>query len=459
MTQNSITGSVVGQDTICALATPAGGAIGVIRVSGPKAWQTVSKVFSKNLTTAKPNTLHYGEVHDAQGRTVDDVIVSLWKAPHSYTGEDAAELSCHGSAIVLSHVLNVLIQAGCRQAQPGEYTMRAYLNGKMDLSQAEAVADIISASNEASYRIALNQMKGAVHSKLQVLRDKLLKMTSLLELELDFSDHEDLEFADRTQLKQLAHDIDAQVQELAASFKTGQALKNGIPVAIVGKTNVGKSTLLNQLLGEQRALVSDIHGTTRDAIEDTINIKGVTFRLIDTAGLRRTNDRVEQMGITKSYDKMQHASIILWVIDQQPSSEDFAKMHAAAGKAHIILVVNKQDIQSMEVKAPHGMILVPVSALRGINMDRLRETIYTEAQLPDISEHSVIVTSARHYQCLVSAHHNLTLVENALQNKLSGDLTAEFLRAVLADLAAITGEEITPQDTLNEIFSHFCIGK
>lgn len=248
-------------------------------------------------------------------------------------------------------------------------------------------------------------------------------------------------------------------QELAASFKTGQALKNGIPVAIVGKTNVGKSTLLNQLLGEQRALVSDIHGTTRDAIEDTINIKGVTFRLIDTAGLRRTNDRVEQMGITKSYDKMQHASIILWVIDQQPSSEDFAKMHAAAGKAHIILVINKRDIQSMEVKAPHGMILVPVSALRGINMDRLRETIYTEAQLPDISEHSVIVTSARHYQCLVSAHHNLTLVENALQDELSGDLTAEFLRAVLADLAAITGEEITPQDTLNELFSHFCIGK
>lgn len=459
MLQNSTAETTNGQDTICALATPTGGAIGVIRVSGSQSWQIVDKIFSRSLAQAKPGTLHYGEIIDSSGQTVDDVVVALWRAPHSYTGEDSAELSCHGSAIVLSHVLEVLIQAGCRQAQPGEYTMRAYLNGKMDLSQAEAVADIISASNEASYRIALNQMKGAVHTKLQALRDKLLRMTSLLELELDFSDHEDLEFADRSQLKQLANDIDAQVEELADSFKTGQALKNGVPVAIVGKTNVGKSTLLNQLLGEQRAIVSDIHGTTRDAIEDTINIKGVTFRLTDTAGLRQTDDRVEQMGITKSYDKMQHASIILWVVDEQPLPEDFTKMRAAASNAHIILVANKQDVRNTQVEVPHDMTLVPVSALKGTNMDRLREVIYTEAQLPDISEHSVIVTSARHYQCLLSAHRNLALVKNALQEGLSGDLTAEFLHAVLADLAAITGEEITPQDTLNEIFSHFCIGK
>ena len=313
-------------DTVCSLATQPSGAIGVIRVSGEKAIEITDKVFhgvrGKHLSDAKGNTLHYGEILDKEGKTIDDVLVSVFRAPHSYTGENSTEISCHGSAYILNQVVKALIDAGCRQAQPGEYTQRAYMNGKMDLSQAEAVADLIAASNRATHQVALSQLKGHFSSELSLLREQLLKMTSLLELELDFSDHEELEFADRTELKALAETIHHKIKLLTDSFETGKALKKGVPVAIVGKTNVGKSTLLNCLLHEEKAIVSDIHGTTRDVIEDTTEIKGVTFRFIDTAGIRHTDDQIEKLGIERAYQKMDEAAIVLWVIDEQPTADD-----------------------------------------------------------------------------------------------------------------------------------------
>ena len=294
-------------ETICALATQPSGAIGVIRVSGSKAIEIVDSIFSRPILNVPANTLHYGEILDKDHQTIDEVVVSIWRAPHSYTGEDSVEISCHGSAYILEQVLHRLIESNCCQAKPGEYTQRAYLNGKMDLSQTEAVADLIASTNKASYKLALSQLKGHFSSELSTLRNQLLKINSLLELELDFSDHEELEFADRTELIALSEEIDHKVTTLARSFKTGQALKNGIPVAIIGKTNVGKSTLLNRLLRDNRAIVSDIHGTTRDIIEDTISINGVDFHFIDTAGIRKTTDYVEQLGIERTLATLEKA--------------------------------------------------------------------------------------------------------------------------------------------------------
>ena len=308
-------------DTICALATATGGAIGIIRISGPKSLEILSHVFTKDISNAQPNTIHYGNIKDVN-EVVDEVLVSVFRAPRSYTGEDSVEISCHGSRYILNKVLALLIANGCRQAGPGEFTQRAYLNGKMDLSQAEAVADLIASTNQATHQIAMSQLRGHFSSKLAQLREQLLKLTSLLELELDFSDHEDLEFADRSELLELAKTIDNHINRLAYSFQTGQALKQGIPVAIVGKTNVGKSTLLNRLLKDDRAIVSDVHGTTRDTIEDTIDINGITFRFIDTAGIRQTQDEVEQIGITPTYAAIDKASIVLWIIDTEPSNEE-----------------------------------------------------------------------------------------------------------------------------------------
>ena len=306
-------------ETICALATASGGAIGIIRISGAQTLEILSRIFSKDLTDAQPNTIHYGHILESvaasqqqqQPRIIDEVLVSVFRAPHSYTGEDSAEISCHGSAYILNKVLELLIHHGCRMANPGEYTQRAYLNGKMDLAQAEAVADLIASSNKATHQMAMRQLRGGISTELGVLRDQLLKLTSLLELELDFSDHEDLEFADRTELLALVQKIDSHITRLADSFHTGNALKNGIPVAIVGAPNVGKSTLLNALLGEERAIVSDIQGTTRDSIEDTIQLGGITFRFIDTAGIRHTDDQIEQLGIERSIAAAQRAQIIL----------------------------------------------------------------------------------------------------------------------------------------------------
>ena len=330
-------------DTICAPATAMGGAIGIIRVSGEQAIEIASSIFSSDLTKTEPNTIHYGHIASS-GETIDEVLVSVFRAPHSYTGEDSVEISCHGSRYILNKVLELLAQQGCRMANPGEFTQRAYLNGKMDLSQAEAVADLIASTNKATHQMALSQLRGGISSELAVLREKLLKLTSLLELELDFSDHEDLEFADRSELLELAKNIDNKVTNLAKSFEVGQAIKNGIPVAIVGKTNVGKSTLLNRLLRDDRAIVSDVHGTTRDTIEDTIDINGITFRFIDTAGLRETTDTVEKIGIERTYAAIEKAQIVLWIIDQEPREEEIRDVQARCKDKKLLVIHNKVDL-------------------------------------------------------------------------------------------------------------------
>ncbi|MBP9984784.1 MAG: tRNA uridine-5-carboxymethylaminomethyl(34) synthesis GTPase MnmE, partial [Prevotella sp.] len=384
-------------DNICALATPAGGAIGIVRVSGPEAISITNSIFNKDISLVKPNTVHYGEIIDKDGSTIDDVLVTVYRAPHSYTGEDSAEISCHGSAYILNKVVHTLIDAGCRQAEPGEYTKRAYLNGKMDLSQAEAVADLVSATNRASHKMALSQLKGHFSSELSILRDQLLKITSLLELELDFSDHEELEFADRGELMQLAKKIHQRITTLAKSFETGNALKEGIPVAIIGKTNVGKSTLLNQLLHEDKAIVSDIHGTTRDVIEDTTEINGITFRFIDTAGIRQTEDKVEQLGIERTFKKIDEATLILWLIDSIPSFEEIKNIQERCTDKKLIIVINKIDsndssanniINQLSTTAPTLQHL-EISAKLGTNISQLEQTLYKAANIPEINENSV----------------------------------------------------------------------
>ncbi len=454
-------------DNICALATPAGGAIGIVRVSGPEAISITNSIFSKDISLAKPNTVHYGEIIDKEGSTIDDVLVSVYRAPHSYTGEDSAEISCHGSAYILNKVVHTLIDAGCRQAEPGEYTKRAYLNGKMDLSQAEAVADLVSATNRASHKMALSQLKGHFSSELSILRDQLLKITSLLELELDFSDHEELEFADRSELMQLAKKIHERITSLAKSFETGNALKEGIPVAIIGKTNVGKSTLLNQLLHEDKAIVSDIHGTTRDVIEDTTEINGITFRFIDTAGIRQTEDKVAQLGIERTFKKIDEATLILWLIDAIPSLEEIKNIQERCADKKLIIVINKIDsndssannIINQLTTATPTLQHLEISAKLGTNISQLEQALYTAANIPEINENSVIVTSARHYEALTHANESITRVIDAMEADLSGDLISEDLRICLEQLSEITGGQITPNEVLGNIFQHFCIGK
>ncbi|MBQ5454841.1 MAG: tRNA uridine-5-carboxymethylaminomethyl(34) synthesis GTPase MnmE, partial [Prevotella sp.] len=335
-----MTSEILNNDTICALATPAGGAIAIIRISGSETFPILLRIFksqsvsSETIGQLSSRSLHYGNIvfpsddsdEQTSSQIIDEVLVSIFKHPHSYTGEDSAEISCHGSSYIITKILEALIANGCRMANPGEYTMRAYLNGKMDLSQAEAVADLIASTNKATHQIAMSQLRGHFSSELSSLREQLLRLTSLLELELDFSDHEDLEFADRNELLEIAQRIESHISHLVQTFEAGQALKNGIPVAIIGKTNVGKSTLLNKLLKDERAIVSDIHGTTRDTIEDTIDIQGITFRFIDTAGIRQTVDTVEQIGIERTYQAMDKARIILWLIDEEPSKEELQVM-------------------------------------------------------------------------------------------------------------------------------------
>lgn len=449
-------------DTICALATPAGGAIGIIRVSGDKAIRITDELFKaknkRHLSDAKGNTLHYGEFCDAKQQPIDEVVVSVYKAPHSYTGEDSTEISCHGSAYILKRVMQALIDKGCRSAQPGEYTQRAYLNGKMDLSQAEAVADLVSASNKASHQLALSQIRGYFSDELSQLRDMLLHITSLLELELDFSDHEELEFADRKELKNLAETIHQRIAALTKSFETGKAVKEGVPVAIVGKTNVGKSTLLNCLLHEEKAIVSDIHGTTRDVIEDTTEINGITFRFIDTAGIRRTDNTIEQMGIERTYMKLNEAAIILWIVDQTPTKEEFKLMQSRTEGKQLIMVYNKADLNP-----PHSRPTPPtdiaISAKYQQNIQALEQLIFQAAHLPEINENSVILTNARHYEALTRADEMIIRVIEALNTGISGDLISEDLRVCLSQLAEITGGQITPNEVLGNIFKHFCIGK
>ena len=445
-------------DTICALATAPGGALGIIRISGPQALEILSHVFSKNLTDAKPNTVHFGHIKDGT-EVIDEVLVSVFRAPHSYTGEDSAEISCHGSRYILNKVLELLIQQGCRMANPGEYTMRAYLNGKMDLSQAEAVADLIAASNEANHQMAMSQLRGGISTKLSQLRDQLLKLTSLLELELDFSDHEDLEFADRSELLSLAKNINNHITHLAESFETGQAIKQGIPVAIVGKTNVGKSTLLNALLKDDRAIVSDIHGTTRDTIEDTIDINGITFRFIDTAGIRQTSDQVEQIGIERTYAAIDKARIVIWMVDAEPAQEELINMNKLSENKKLIIVRNKIDKAQNTPFAIVKIPLIEISAKHGTHLSNLEQAIYEAADIPTPQQSDIIVTNARHYDALIRAHAHLQRVLDGMAQNISGDLLSEDLRLTLDTLSEITGGQITPNEVLGNIFKNFCVGK
>lgn len=454
-------------DTICALATAPGGALGIIRISGQKALEILSHIFTKDLSDAQPNTIHYGHIVEYEATSehpspIDEVLVSVFRAPHSYTGEESAEISCHGSRFILNKVLALLIENGCRQANPGEFTQRAFLNGKMDLSQAEAVADLIASGNKATHQIAMNQLRGHFSSELARLREQLLKLTSLIELELDFSDHEDLEFADRNELLDIANKINNRITSLAHSFETGQALKSGIPVAIIGKTNVGKSTLLNRLLHDDRAIVSSIHGTTRDTIEDTIDINGVTFRFIDTAGIRQTTDEIEQIGIQRTYSAIDKARIVLWIIDSNPSAEDIQEILERTKDKSLIIIRNKIDIQATTntnttlIDKP----IIDISAKHGTNIDKLEEAIFEAANIPELSEQDVIVTSARQYQSLINAQDNLSRVLFGLESNLPGDIIAEDLRLVLDDLADITGQgRIVTNEVLANIFTNFCVGK
>ncbi len=460
-------------DTICAISTAQGGAIGVIRVSGPEAIDAASRIFTpmhgKPLHERPHYTLTFGKIHAADGEVIDEVLVSLFRAPHSYTGEDSVEISCHGSTYILQQVMSRLLENGCRLAQPGEYTQRAFLNGKMDLSQAEAVADLIASTSAATHRLAMNQMRGGFSKELSTLRDKLLHLTSLMELELDFSDHEELEFADRSELSQIASDIERTVSRLAHSFSVGNAIKNGVPVAIIGETNVGKSTLLNALLGEERAIVSDIHGTTRDVIEDTVNLRGITFRFIDTAGIRQTTDVVESIGIERTYQKMQQASIVLWMIDASVLSKansEFKIQHSELIEDKpLLLLFNKADrITSEEREAllqSYAHVDAPklfISAKEHLGLDALESHLVEAAALPDISQSDVIVTNARHYEALTHALDSIHRVQDGLQMQLSGDFVSQDLRECIHHLSDIVGE-VSTDSVLQNIFKHFCIGK
>ena len=470
-------------DTICALATAPGGALGIIRISGPQSLEILSHIFrgSGDALSYPPNTIHYGHIveYDAvsqQPLPLDEVMLSVFRAPHSYTGEDSVEISCHGSRYILNKVLELLIANGCRMANPGEYTQRAYLNGKMDLSQAEAVADLIASTNKATHQIAMSQLRGGISTELSCLREQLLKLTSLLELELDFSDHEDLEFADRNELQNLTKIIDNHITRLAHSFESGQAIKKGIPVAIVGKTNVGKSTLLNALLKDDRAIVSDIHGTTRDTIEDTMDIQGVTFRFIDTAGIRQTTDEVEQIGISRTFAAIDKARIILWLIDAEPTPEEVQDMQERCKDKSLIIIFNKIDLpssKSTDKLFSHLLPLTPhllsISAKFGTNLSDLETAIYQAANIPTLQESDIIITNARHYDALIRAHAHLQRVLeglgeansplSALNSQLPPDLVAEDLRLTLDTLAEITGSQITPNEVLGNIFKNFCVGK
>ena len=461
------------QDTICAIATAQGGAIGVIRVSGPEAITITSRIFipvgNKPLEERKAHTLTFGKILSAEGEIIDEVLVSVFRAPHSYTGEDSTEISCHGSSYILQQVMHRLIECGCRLAEPGEYTQRAFLNGKMDLSQAEAVADVIASSSAATHRLAMNQMRGGFSQELSLLRDKLLHLTSLMELELDFSDHEELEFADRTELSQIANEIEQVISRLANSFSVGNAIKNGVPVAIIGETNAGKSTLLNALLNEEKAIVSDVHGTTRDVIEDTINLRGITFRFIDTAGIRQTTDVVESIGIERTFQKLNQADIVLWMIDSNNEADIEAlkdEILPFCEDKSLIILFNKSDKASTErcqallqtfsdVDAPKLFL----SAKNRTGLHELENLLAETAALPEISQNDVIVTNIRHYEALVRALESIHRVQDGLMMNLSGDFVSQDLRECLSHLAEIVGGAFDVEDVLGNIFKHFCVGK
>ena len=461
-------------DTICAISTAPGvGGIAVIRVSGNDAILITSRCWKgANIAEMKSHTAHFGRIIDKNGDILDEVVLTLFRNPRSFTGEDVIEIACHGSSWIQQQIVNTLIECGCRTAIGGEFTRRAYTNGRLDLSQAEAIADLIASSSRASHRIALNQMRGAFSNELSALREKLLEFVSLIELELDFTE-EDVEFADRSRLLDLATLIKNKIDSLAGSFAVGNAIKNGIPCAIVGETNAGKSTLLNHLLRDDRALVSDIHGTTRDVIEDTITLGGTLFRFIDTAGIRNTDDTIESMGIERTFKKLNEAQIVLWVIDANTPFEKITELSQriladSEGKT-LITVVNKIDtlddarqqaIASFmnDIVGTQGTVAF-ISAKNSIGMDTLEQTLVQCAAMPDTDNaNEVIVTNSRHYEALLHAGEAITRAIDGLQLGISGDFVSQDIRECMHYLGEITGE-ITTDQILGSIFTRFCIGK
>lgn len=461
-------------DTICAISTAPGvGGIAVIRVSGNDAIEITNRCWKgANISEMKSHTAHFGRIVDNTGSVLDEVVLTLFRNPRSFTGEDVIEIACHGSIWIQQQIVNRLIECGCRAATGGEFTRRAYTNGRMDLSQAEAVADLIASTSRASHRIALNQMRGAFSRELSVLREKLLEFVSLIELELDFTE-EDVEFADRSRLLELATLIKTKVDSLAGSFAVGNALKNGIPCAIVGETNAGKSTLLNHLLRDERALVSDIHGTTRDVIEDTITIGGTLFRFIDTAGIRETDNTIESMGIERTFKKLNEAQIVLWVIDANTPFDKIAELgqrifNQLADKS-LIAIVNKidtlDDAHQQEISSfMHDIVgqrgaTAFISAKNGTQLDTLEQLLLKQVALPDSSDaNQVIVTNARHFEALTRASEAITRAIDGLTMGISGDFVSQDIRECMHYLGEITGE-ITTDQILGSIFTRFCIGK
>ena len=475
--------SLIGSDTICAIATAPGvGGISVIRVSGSEAIGIVDQIFScrevRTLERAKDRTAYFGRFSH-EGTVIDEGLVSCFRAPRSYTGEDVVEISCHGSVFIQQKLLEALTDQGCRMAGSGEFTRRAYLHGKMDLSRAEAVADLIASESEAQHRMALAQMRGGYSAEFTQLRERLIHLTSLMELELDFSE-EDVTFADRSQLLLLLDELTKKIVRLTESFRLGNAIKRGIPVAIIGATNVGKSTLLNALLGEERAIVSDIPGTTRDTIEDVLNIDGILFRFIDTAGLRSTDDSIEALGIDRSYDKMDKANLVLLLIDAlRLSAEDYSKdiiqlLPRLKDKPFLVLL-NKVDaldpqaispivtaldrLLSEHISTAAKPLIVPISAKQGNGLDVLRSNLLQALSLPKLTATDLVVSNARHHALLNTALESLQIVRQGLSEGLPTDLLTPDLRGAIIAIGEVTGEDITSDSILHNIFAHFCIGK
>ena len=453
-------------NTVCAISTPYGsGGIAVVRVSGASAIQIVDTLFCgrKSLMEAKAYTVHYGEIRRSSGirnpesEILDQVLVSIFRAPHSFTGEDVVEIACHGSMYIQQTLLQWLVDAGCQLAKAGEFTQRAFLNGKMDLTEAEAVADLIAAQTKAEKDLALSQLRGGISNELAKLRERLLTFTSLVELELDFADHEELEFADRSELFALAQEIDTTIGKLVGSFKTGNAIKQGIPVAIIGAPNVGKSTLLNALLGEERAIVSDIQGTTRDTVEDTLVLDGMLFRFIDTAGLRQTEDTIENLGIERSRQAAQKAAVLIHLQDATEPVDILSELDDINEKK-IIQVYNKVDLLGKEARRREDdEARIYLSAKSG-HVEVLKQELITYAREQYDTRNAVTISNTRHYEALVRAQEAIKRVQDGLQMQISGEFLSMDLQDCLSALGEITGQ-ITSQEVLNNIFGKFCIGK
>lgn len=446
------------EDTICAVATAPGGALGIIRISGSDTFHCLEPLFrplgQKPLAERADHSVVFGHVLSTKGEIIDEVLVTLFRNSHSYTGEESAEISCHGSQYILQQVLELLMKHGCRMAMPGEFTQRAFLNGKMDLSQAEAVADLIASNSAVSHRIAMSQMRGDFSKELSHLREQLLHITSLLELELDFGDHEELEFADRSELTALTDKISATLSRLVNSFHTGNSIKNGVPVAIIGPSNAGKSTLLNALLHEERAIVSSIKGTTRDTIEDTITLGGILFRFIDTAGIRETEDEIENLGIERSYQMIDRADIVLLITshDAQLTDAEMTQVLSRCEGKTLILLWNKCD----QEPAPQG--LTPIAAKNGQGIAQLEQQL-TDTMTGKMNQSDILITNVRHLEALSKALESMSRVKEGLEMNLSGDFVSQDLREVLFHIAEVTGGQITTDEVLGNIFKHFCIGK